>query len=126
MNVNSFLKNCEHEYVIFSPHELKDKIKHDRIKYINMCKWCEAYNFNIRDTCKLLKSLIYKEINVLEYDWIVYSDSDILYFKDILKKIINLNKNNINISYDGNRKITNKFQLCSGFFVLMLIFSICF
>ena len=116
MSAKSFLKNCSGEFIIFSPHEIEDKIIDSRVRYINSEKYFEKNYIDLSPMkkCCFLKSKIHKIIDISYYQLVIYADSDILYFKDIHQPISIMDDNFIYISSDHpmGMDYTN---LCSGF-----------
>ena len=88
MSAKSFLKNFSGEFIIFSTHEIEDKIIDSRVRYINSEKYFEKNYIDLADhrKAKFLKAKIHKIIDISDYQLVIYADSDILYFKDIHQK----------------------------------------
>lgn len=71
--------------------------------------------------CKKIKSLFHKFINIIEYDTIIYTDCDVLFYQNIspLYEDKNLSEN-IYFSHDGHKErpdTKNIDKICTGFFI---------
>jgi lipopolysaccharide biosynthesis glycosyltransferase len=67
--------------------------------------------------CKKIKSLITEFVNINDYDLIIYTDCDVIFYDSINKFIFEKTLDTINFSYDGGTyRNFNKYNICTGFF----------
>lgn len=126
-SLKSFIISCGDsgiKYYVLSPHEIEDKIDNENIVYVNMEKLIpeNVRSLGVKTACKWLKTQIGNVIKLDELDWLIYSDSDVLYFRDITPILENKDPNMIHLSYDSARGRfqnleRNKYRFCSGFMI---------
>lgn len=124
-SLKSFIISCGDsgiKYYVLSPHEIEDKIDNENIVYVNMANLIPEHvrSLGIKTTCKWLKTQIGNVIHIDELDWLIYSDSDVLYFKDIVPIIESKDPEIFYMSYDSvqgrfQNLERNKYRFCSGF-----------
>jgi lipopolysaccharide biosynthesis glycosyltransferase len=68
--------------------------------------------------CKKLKALVSHFIEINNYDIVIYTDCDVLFYKNINSLITDKNWEYIYFSYDGGSyKYYNDHNICTGFFI---------
>ena len=68
-------------------------------------------------SCKKIKSLITEFIDIKEYDLIIYTDCDVIFYDNIDRLINQKDLSTIHFSYDGaTYKRFDKYNICTGFF----------
>lgn len=124
--LKSFLINCSTmeniKFYVLSPHEIKDKVLDDRIEYLNLQGSIpkNVFSLGVKTQCKWLKTKALDFIPTNNVDWLIYSDSDVLFFKNFNEILERKDENKFHISYDGARSKfqnleRNKYRFCSGF-----------
>lgn len=124
--LNSFLLNCSTmsniKFYVLSPHEIQDKVINEKIVYLNLKKNIpkNVFDLGIKTQCKWLKTKSLDYIPEINIDWLIYSDSDVLFFKDFSDFLNNKEEDIFHISYGSNRSKfqnleRNKYRFCSGF-----------
>jgi len=120
ISIESYLRfyNKNIKIYIVSPTEIENKINRTEVVYINAENIIpqKYYEYGIHNICKWLKSQLPNIVDIYNFDRIIYSDSDILYFKNINDYLDTLSDSFIHISHEGYkiRKLKRN-KVCSGF-----------
>lgn len=124
MMLNSFLTHntidihvltCDFDKSFISKNTDNQVIAH------NVSDLYQEYKDNFKRpsyACKRMKSSVNQFINTESYDIVIYTDCDVLFYKNINSLIEKLDLDKINMSYDGStyRRYT-PYNICTGFFV---------
>jgi hypothetical protein len=124
-SIHSFLNNCDPNQIfhIYHSDEILDKVIHDRIIYVNIKEnvYREGYSIEklgIRKYSLFSKAIADKVTNLHQYEWVVFADSDILYFKDIFSYIKELDKSKAYFCINGVRDVERTYiNINSGYLV---------
>jgi len=125
-SIKSFLKNCDSKeiYHIYCVDNIENKLIDSRIIYKDISEVMNKVGYSIEKLgissyCMFSKSVFDLIEKKSIYEKIIFADSDILYFRDIVQYINELDCNTIytcmNLNKDKKKKYTHPNSLNSGF-----------
>jgi len=101
--------NKQTDILLSRPNISLHDVSKDYVKY--------SSRYGSSRACKKIKSLIHTYINVKNYDILIYSDCDVIFYNNINKLFLNKNLDHIQLSYDGGRQRgLDIYKICTGFF----------
>jgi len=109
MSISSLLYNGYTDDILVLTDE--NKIINEKIKYVNSINELKKINSKIK--AKHMKSFIHKFVNLKDYEYVIYFDSDILFYKNISNFYKQMDENVFIVQYDRFNDIT-KNTITSG------------
>lgn len=114
-NIDFHLLLCDNNATISQNH--KNVIIHDMVSVYE--KYSQQYQ-KPSYACKKIKSLFNTCVDIFDYDIVVYTDCDVLFYKDITRLLPDKDFQNIYFSHDGGRERAHRSlisKICTGFFM---------